>query len=161
LRKLAEKFALGVTNDNVSTADRELEEYFATLYKNSNKGIKGRGKDRKVGPVARSLASSSPSQYPVHNAAPPPHHQSEGQSHQSFGHPTNLAAYSMSGRVGPGANLVVNVSNLPPGAREVHGNYEIFHVEEGHHSAAAASGPGGPIYEEEHSRELAFGDRMY
>jgi hypothetical protein len=28
--------------------DRELWEYFATLYKNSNKGIKGRGKDRKI-----------------------------------------------------------------------------------------------------------------
>ena len=30
-------------------ADKELWEYFANLYKNSNKGIKGRGKDRKVG----------------------------------------------------------------------------------------------------------------
>ncbi|KAJ5884151.1 C2H2 transcription factor (Azf1) [Penicillium subrubescens] len=29
-------------------ADRELWEYFAELYKNSNKGIKGRGKDRRI-----------------------------------------------------------------------------------------------------------------
>jgi len=33
----------------ISQADKELWEYFANLYKNSNKGIKGRGKDRKVG----------------------------------------------------------------------------------------------------------------
>ena len=32
----------------MSAADKELWQYFATLYKNSNKGIKGRGKDRKI-----------------------------------------------------------------------------------------------------------------
>lgn len=32
----------------MSPADRELWEYFAELYKNSNKGIKGRGKDRRI-----------------------------------------------------------------------------------------------------------------
>ena len=34
--------------DAVSAAEKELWEYFSTLYKNSNKGIKGRGKDRKI-----------------------------------------------------------------------------------------------------------------
>lgn len=34
--------------ESMSPADRELWEYFASLYKNSNKGIKGRGKDRRV-----------------------------------------------------------------------------------------------------------------
>jgi hypothetical protein len=34
--------------DAVSTADTELWQYFSTLYKNSNKGIKGRGKNRKI-----------------------------------------------------------------------------------------------------------------
>lgn len=35
-------------SDVVSAADKDLWEYFSTLYKNSNKGIKGRGKDRKI-----------------------------------------------------------------------------------------------------------------
>ena len=39
--------------------DRELWGYFATLYKNSNKGIKGRGKDRKISPSSKSSSSSS------------------------------------------------------------------------------------------------------
>ena len=39
--------------DAISSADRELWEYFATLYKNSNKGIKGRGKDRRIFTVAQ------------------------------------------------------------------------------------------------------------
>lgn len=43
------KFASIQEGEPVLAADRELWEYFANLYKNSNKGIKGRGKDRKVG----------------------------------------------------------------------------------------------------------------
>ena len=39
--------------DAISSADRELWEYFATLYKNSNKGIKGRGKDRRIFTVSQ------------------------------------------------------------------------------------------------------------
>jgi len=35
-------------------ADRDLFEYFAELYKNSNRGIKGRGKDRKISGVKKS-----------------------------------------------------------------------------------------------------------
>lgn len=35
----------------MSESDRELWEYFSTLYKNSNKGIKGRGKDRRIRPL--------------------------------------------------------------------------------------------------------------
>lgn len=38
--------------DEVSESDRELWKYFSTLYKNSNKGIKGRGKDRRIKPLS-------------------------------------------------------------------------------------------------------------
>lgn len=48
LKQLTQKFAAMREGDLVTPADRELFEYFATLYKNSNKGIKGRGKDRKI-----------------------------------------------------------------------------------------------------------------
>ncbi|GMG15647.1 unnamed protein product [Aspergillus oryzae] len=41
-------------SDPMSPQDRKLWEYFATLYKNSNKGIKGRGKDRRISPTSRS-----------------------------------------------------------------------------------------------------------
>ena len=39
--------------DGVSSIDKELWEYFSTLYKNSNKGIKGRGKDRRIFAVSK------------------------------------------------------------------------------------------------------------
>ena len=50
---LAVKFASLREGDAMSEADRELWEYFSTLYKNSNKGIKGRGKDRRIAAVDR------------------------------------------------------------------------------------------------------------
>lgn len=48
LRSLTERFAAFRSTDDISAADRELFAYFADLYKNSNRGIKGRGKDRKI-----------------------------------------------------------------------------------------------------------------
>jgi hypothetical protein len=45
----------------VNAHDKELFEYFASLYKNSNKGIKGRGKDRRISTAPSSAASSSAS----------------------------------------------------------------------------------------------------
>jgi hypothetical protein len=48
LQQLTAKIANARNGETVSSADRELREYFATLYKNANKGIKGRGKDVRV-----------------------------------------------------------------------------------------------------------------
>ncbi|KAF3920484.1 hypothetical protein ABW20_dc0106791 [Dactylellina cionopaga] len=44
---------------SISSADRDLFEYFAELYKNSNKGIKGRGKDRKISSTRKSRAEAA------------------------------------------------------------------------------------------------------
>ena len=48
IRELAARFANVRDESSVSAGDKELWEYFSTHYKHSNKGIKGRGKDRKV-----------------------------------------------------------------------------------------------------------------
>jgi hypothetical protein len=53
LRQLTEKFATIRDTDAITSADRDLFEYFAELYKNSNRGIKGRGKDRKISGVKK------------------------------------------------------------------------------------------------------------
>ena len=46
----------------MSQHEKELWEYFASLYKNSNKGIKGRGKDRRI-TATPSTATSDGSVY--------------------------------------------------------------------------------------------------
>lgn len=59
LQTLTAKFATAVDGDFMNPQDRELWGYFAALYKNSNKGIKGRGKDRKISPSSKSSSSAS------------------------------------------------------------------------------------------------------
>ncbi|KAF2680701.1 zinc finger protein-like protein OZF [Lentithecium fluviatile CBS 122367] len=61
LRYLTQKFAYFNAGTVVTGTDKELFEYFASLYKNSNKGIKGRGKDRRISAAPSSAASSSAS----------------------------------------------------------------------------------------------------
>jgi hypothetical protein len=58
IRYLTSKFASMQHDDVFNTHERDLWEYFANLYKNSNKGIKGRGKDRKVGPNHAAIKSN-------------------------------------------------------------------------------------------------------
>ncbi|MCJ1385920.1 hypothetical protein MMC17_009044 [Xylographa soralifera] len=58
LRKLTGKFASMQEGDTVSATDKELWEYFSALYKNSNKGIKGRGKDRRISMIVGNSAAS-------------------------------------------------------------------------------------------------------
>lgn len=77
LRYLTQKFAHIREGDSVTIQDKELWEYFASLYKNSNKGIKGRGKDRRIWTVPSSNASSS--SYVSNN----PHHGNVSQDDRS------------------------------------------------------------------------------
>ncbi|KAI9731810.1 MAG: hypothetical protein M1818_007675 [Claussenomyces sp. TS43310] len=58
IRVLTSKFSSVQNERNVTSEDRDLWEYFAGLYKYSNKGIKGRGKDRKVESVHSASSGS-------------------------------------------------------------------------------------------------------
>ncbi|KAJ5806118.1 uncharacterized protein N7503_003720 [Penicillium pulvis] len=59
LRSLTMRFSQIGDQASVNPQDRELWEYFASLYKNSNKGIKGRGKDRRILTTKRSMTGDS------------------------------------------------------------------------------------------------------
>ncbi|KAL4898471.1 hypothetical protein BDV59DRAFT_166917 [Aspergillus ambiguus] len=59
LKDLTLKFSQMSENEPMTPHDRKLWEYFATLYKNSNKGIKGRGKDRRISPTSKSGSRQS------------------------------------------------------------------------------------------------------
>lgn len=140
IRALTAKFASIKDGDIVHAGDKELWEYFANLYKNSNKGIKGRGKDRKVGP--NSMAHNNPM--------------------RSLNVVTSRGGgYGMAG---PGrGNMVVGV-NVPRGGEG--GQYEMFDVDDGSQSAGSSAStcyedaPDG-FEDSTHGRDLAFGDRIY
>ena len=142
LRALTARFASIKDGDIVNSNDKELWEYFATLYKNSNKGIKGRGKDRKVGSAPMQKVSS--------------HHGlliNGGSGYGPYG-------------VGHGHMVVgtMNHHGLPLA------KYEAFDTDDssqnGSHLGSGGS-PIGTLYEDTHSDgfedggRLAFGERMY
>jgi hypothetical protein len=123
----------------VHAADKELWEYFANLYKNSNKGIKGRGKDRKVGSNNSSALSSG----------------------TRFGIRGGGYSISAAGR----GNMIIGVGAGVMGAyntgRGESGPYEMFNV--GEESQSGHSGSGGVSSMEtcDNDPPLAFGERMY
>lgn len=157
LKTLTTSFAQVLSSgEEVPEVDRELFEYFATHYKNSNKGIKGRGKARTVAERKMKAASHSPpavtAQYPLPQIPPPQQVHHQHQQHHGLTHPGSLAAYSMS-RGHP--NMMNNMH------REQHaGGYEMFEMEGEHHSVQTSSAS-GMLYEEDHAREMAFNERMY
>ena len=147
---MTSKFASIKTGDIVSTADKELWEYFANLYKNSNKGIKGRGKDRKVG--------SSSSHTIVLNS---------GMRNLGVGGGGRYA--SSAGR----GNMVVGVMGAGMGGNvKGEGQYEMFDVddESGSHSGSGGASSVASGYDDApcdgyedtgRGADLAFGDRIY
>lgn len=48
IRRLRARFAGMREGDVVDRWEKEMWEYFGALYRNANKGIKGRGKDRRI-----------------------------------------------------------------------------------------------------------------
>jgi hypothetical protein len=165
IKRLTQKFAQLKDYDKASKAERELWEYFATLYKNSNKGIKGRGKDRKVdpGPHASPVTPRPTVQthvMPVHHVQTSPghHYQYAPPAMQlplpapGLSHP---AAYTMGRSAFPNGSV-------PMGHRDSQPDYQMFEVGDG----TAVVGPPhssnpNAIYEVEQPRELPFGDRLY
>ncbi|PVH67478.1 hypothetical protein DL98DRAFT_443518 [Cadophora sp. DSE1049] len=155
IRNLTAKFASIKDGDIVHAGDKELWEYFANLYKHSNKGIKGRGKDRKVGSASSSSMSLNSGM------------RSLGVNGRGFG------------MAGPGrGNMVVGVGNMGGNVsgRGDGGQYEMFDVDDGSQSGHSYSGSGGvssvkSCYEDAPSNgyedqgrsnhQLAFGDRFY
>lgn len=156
LHILTAKIASGYNGESVSAADKELRDYFATLYKNANKGIKGRGKDVRV------VGSAS-----------------------TYTHASVMSMLGTRGSMGSvgvlGSSLSMGLN--PPGAMASHQmklegrdsshgrGYAIFDDEgtmsrSGSHSSESSGGsvygvdPSTDAYEAE-ERELAFGDRIY
>ncbi|KAI1139039.1 hypothetical protein F5Y05DRAFT_360491 [Hypoxylon sp. FL0543] len=70
IKVLTMKFQNLAPGDELSAEDKKLFTHFAELYKNSNKGIKGRGPNRTVVPKYQSPSTPRiPHQYPVQPSA--------------------------------------------------------------------------------------------
>ncbi|GJC89516.1 asparagine-rich zinc finger protein AZF1 [Colletotrichum liriopes] len=117
--------------DALSDDQCEMYRYFANLYKNSNKGIKGRGKDRRVSNRG-TKSKTTPSSYPVKRVPGP----------------ASLAAYS-SKRLPPSEQYMQQQQQQQ---RHPHG-YEVYDTDMDQSSSASS-----PRYD---GVPAAYRDRMY
>ncbi|KAI1498504.1 hypothetical protein F5X99DRAFT_322506 [Biscogniauxia marginata] len=139
----------------VPEADRQLFKYFAILYKNSNKGIKGRGKGCNVEVLpcrADGLPDTVPSQPFIHQNASLhqlPQHLSY-QPHPTL--PMGVNHFSAPQSRQPHNMLAPRYGRVPP--------YNMYDMEHGSTSSGTLTPPSSSpttIYEENHT----FRDGMY
>ncbi|KAI0427428.1 hypothetical protein F5Y09DRAFT_32489 [Xylaria sp. FL1042] len=148
LRELELKFANITSVDEMTDSDREIWNYLLDVHKNSNKGIKGRGKECRVELLPHS--GSPPNQYPLQSPVELQH----APFSMSHGLPNamNFNHFAMQ-RNHLGHEYLV--------ARGGHA-YEVYEIDQASISSGTitpASSPGG-IYDDHH-RALSFHDRMY
>lgn len=171
----------------LSEEEKEMAKYLAEVHNLANKGIKGRGKGRKVKrvlmlhPPQQPAPAASPvstttvhaSTYPMSllphglshvHAPPPPPPQLQQQPTAHHGLPyyglSNPAAYSMSR---PPSNMLFG-ANMGMNTRDTygHGGYSMLDSDQiSDVSSVHGSTPVMHVYDEEHGRELAFGERLY
>jgi hypothetical protein len=161
------KWASLSEKDIADPQDEELFRHFKEIYKNMNKGIKGRGKGRTIKkPTEKAPVHPEPPMYPMQQRTPPmehsmPHHFSAVQHYQAHGLPElqtqTWQNYSLP-RDGS-YHIMIDRAAPRPG-------YEMYDMDQESISnssvnAATISTPATSVYEEDHSRGLAFRDRMY
>jgi hypothetical protein len=149
LTALTQKFISVTDISQVPDEDRELWAYFGGLYKNSNKGIKGRGKDRRVSPK-ESMKSTLPTQYPTQLLPVSFHHTR--LHYLGASNPSSLAAYKLSGMGSRGSHTLASRDG---------GYYPCIYDVDDRQSPVARSSVSNSSYEDDSHRELAFADRMY
>ncbi|CCC10751.1 hypothetical protein SMACR_04411 [Sordaria macrospora] len=157
IKALAARFDTIEDWSTVSKEDMEIFKDFAVVHKNSNKGIKGRGKHRKVKSVPQSSPTSPTGHSPLPNimASQYPLPSGPGLSHLLHSpHPLHPPLHHQ----GPSHSAMYGMPR--PG---FHGHYETYDHHEVDTVASSRGSVAEPIYHhhEEHPRELAFGDRIY
>ncbi|SPQ21086.1 cde855a6-0318-4496-a2f5-645bfa3dfa69 [Thermothielavioides terrestris] len=182
----------------ITEEDKEMARYITEVHNLANKGIKGRGKGRKVKrllplPMQPSSAAAAatttttttslsaataivhgnpysmppllPHAPPHHlQAAPQPSAAHHGHQHHHFYGLSNPAAYSMSrpsvsSAMLFGVGLGINTRDVVHG----HGAYGMLDSDQISEASSVHSPPPvmHHVYDDEHARELAFGERLY
>ncbi|KAK4226490.1 hypothetical protein QBC38DRAFT_226535 [Podospora fimiseda] len=157
IKRLTARFETISNWESASSEDKEMFQYLATLYKNSNKGIKGRGKRRNVALLSPALTQQpspplspeSPQQHGLLNAP-----RSMLQHPHNHLHPfhgiSQPSAYSMSR---PPTLMTSSIRRFHPGG------YGMYDADDASVSSSNPVTPSPHMYSDD-GRELAFGDRM-
>ncbi|PHH67795.1 hypothetical protein CDD80_519 [Ophiocordyceps camponoti-rufipedis] len=170
LQRLTNMFIKCAQMGEIPDEHQELFEYFKAHYKNSNKGIKGRGKARTVAPKAPKNDGHSQQQYQQHPPQSQQHAQHSPQQTQPQQPPPPLAfphhlpmpnpqqppqSTYLPGPAGP-------MGSIPRHAHHHHHHHHPSMFDPPQHPSSNGGGAAGMLYEDEHARQLAFStERLY
>lgn len=158
IKDLTTRFNNLAPGEHLSENEQKLFAHFAELYKNLNKGIKGRGRNRRVALRQKSpLSPSVQSQYPVQQPLVQQHQMYQTRlplqhgltSSESFGD------YSMSRHSAHGSFMV---------GRDQHSAYGSYDVDESSVASsdtASVSNSPSTVYEDEYGRAFVPHHRLY
>lgn len=141
VRELTNKFENLRDGEYVSEVERTLWKFFADTFENSNKGIKGRGKDRKVETI---------------NISHQHNHLSSRMGYPQGSHMMGINSIHMASH-----DMRNEGRQLSNGSR---GRcYDVYGTDASMTSSNGGSSSSGSLYEGQISNvhDLAFGDRMY
>ncbi|KYK58733.1 putative finger protein AZF1 [Drechmeria coniospora] len=130
LQKLTNMFVKFARLGEVPEEHQELFDYFKAHYKNSNKGIKGRGKARTVAPKSKAAD----------------HNPNASLAFPHLPMPAQAQTY-VPGQANGGMPSI--------GRHHAAGGYAMFDQHPDHVAAP------GMLYEDVHSRQMGFADRLY
>ncbi|KAK9420336.1 putative C2H2-type domain-containing protein [Seiridium unicorne] len=163
--KYIELFSNKTLNELQDPEDRKLFVHFKDVYKNMNRGIKGRGRGRTIQKKSNNnqmQALHDVPMYPSQQRTPPmehsiPHQFSHLPSYPQHGLPQaqSWQGYPVAPRDGS--------YHVVPATRTHYDMYELEHenMSSSASSAGTISTPATSVYDEEHGRSLAFRDRLY
>ncbi|PHH81058.1 hypothetical protein CDD83_3653 [Cordyceps sp. RAO-2017] len=143
LQRLTTMFVKFAQMGEVPDEHQELFEYFKAHYKNSNKGIKGRGKARTVAPKTKGGEA-----------------QPQPSSTSSMGFP-HLPMPNQQPSYVPGPPS--SISSMPRHHHHAASNCGMFEQQQQQQQQPHGNGnAAGVLYEDEHARQMTFSaDRMY
>jgi hypothetical protein len=167
-----DKLAAIVDKSMISEEDKEMARYIADVHNLANKGIKGRGKGRKVKrilphplPQAPAIPHTIITTSATHCPMPLmshglPHLQAPAQQQPAAPH-----GHHFHGLSSPAGYSMSRPSSYPYGVnRDAHGHGSYGMLDSDQVSEASSLHSPSPVmhvYGDEHDQELAFGERLY
>ncbi|KAI2470320.1 hypothetical protein F4781DRAFT_183015 [Annulohypoxylon bovei var. microspora] len=163
IKELTMKFKSLAPGDSLSEEDQKLFNHFAELYKNSNKGIKGRGANRTGTPKHHSSRHRGPVTPSAHHHYPVQHSLVHHQMYRlpaqhGLPCPDNYSNISLS-RHGSQGSIVI--------PRDHHAAYGSYDMDQASIASSETATTGttlnspSSVYEDEYSRTFATQHRMY
>lgn len=144
-----QKFATIRDTTGLSPTDREIWEHLATTYKNSNKGIKGRGKKGAGSACSQSPDSATLSPFPIDIPQGPLHHQGYTGDHDT----SPSSSFSSGSSVG-----FPSPTGHNPAMLETHMGSGMYDAKVGGEMMGPSTS--GALYDP-HVRDVVFHDRGY